>query len=221
MDGHRPCGCLAGVVGIMAPMQHESVVTFENVLKVAQGVMQQWETTIHDCTRCLSDPETTATLTVTAVRLFTLFRASCMAYSTDEGDFNLDNPAAENLTLALSKSKSDLQQTNQMSIIAGSTRPVVCQQSQMTFGQLNLDTNESRLLAEQLLVEGLSRLNGLLEDLKELAEDQWSGNGWNQLSKGQLAIDALINRTMDSSMALIGRMKSSGRRSGVSSIDFV
>ena len=202
----------------MAPIQNESVVAFENVLMVTQAVMEQWEKGIHKCTKCLSDHETIATFVMVTRRLFTLLKASCLAYSILEGDFSLEDSASDNLPITTLQSKSEAQQSDHGTEIGPTTWPqqVICLQSSMTLGQLKLDASESKLLAEQLLVNELSKLNNMLEDLKDVAGDQWSGTGtaWNQVSKGLLATDTLISRTMESSVTLIGRIKSSRRSSG-------
>ena len=218
METHRPCSCLTTAATAMAPIQNESVVTFENVLLVTQAVIEQWEKSIHGCTKCLSDHETIATLAIVTRRLFTLLKASCLAYSILEGDISLEDSAADTLPITSLQTKLEAQQPDHVAEISLSSWPqqVICVQSPMTLGQLKLDGAECKLLAEQLLVDELSKLNSMLEDLKDIAGDQWSGTGtaWNQVSKGLLATDTLISRTMESSVTLIGRIKSSRRSSG-------
>ena len=218
MDAHRSCGCLTALANVMAPIQNESVVTFENVLTVTQGVMDQWGKSIHGCTKCLSDHETIANLAMVTRRLFMLLKAACLAYSILEGDFGLEDSTADTLPITSLQTKSEIQQPDHVTDLGPApwSQQVICIQSPMTLGQLKLDGSESKLLAEQLLVDELSKLNSMLEDLKDVAGDQWSGTGsaWNQVSKGLLATDTLISRTMESSVTLIGRIKSSRRSSG-------
>lgn len=194
----------------MKQIENETILTFENVLSITDGVMEEWEKKIYDCIKCRSDHDTMVALALIAEQLLSLFKASYQTYSICEEDLGLENTAIDTLSPPSSQAKPDMEKLDHMSETGttSSLQSFICIQSHMTLGQLTLDTTESRLLAAQLIVEGLSRINGLLEGLRDLVVDQWSGSGWNQLSKGLLATDALINLTIERSVILVGQVKS-------------
>jgi len=88
----------------------------------------------------------------------------------------------------------------------GSNNSVVCRTSKMTWGDVELQGEDARLLAKVLLRRRLTSLGALLGELREILAGVWNKN-WAQQTDSFRACEASLMASMDKLVTLVGQLR--------------
>ena len=171
---------------------------FENVLEIGQRVFTQWEGMIC-CDHCNVDRQAIVILPVAAERTLTLFEAACATYAVTHLDSGMSTHQNDprNTSVSLQGRRLGLED---------SPKHVVCLKSKMTFGTMEIDGTNAKLLARVLLSRSLLKLCSLLSDLKGTIGKLWDQE-WAQQTDILKACETSIAGITDKLIILIGEIR--------------
>ena len=196
---HTPCECSYSVFQVITEIRDQHMFNFETVLDIGHRIFEQWDK-VRSCEHCRLDRQFVVTLPLVAERILALYQAACSTYA-------ITQPESE-----MGSGEGCPRRSSSVVLHAG--RPVtqspphqlVCLKSKMTFGKMELEGPNAKLLARILLSRSLLKLVTLVEDIKEMIEKLWNNDYAHQTDvlKG---CGASIASVMDKLIILVGEIR--------------
>lgn len=172
---------------------------FETVLDIGHRIFEQWDKMM-SCEHCRIDRQFIVTLPMVAERILALYEAACSTYAITQLDSGMgsreDSP----------RSSSSVALHARRPVPESHPQQIVCLKSKMTFGKMELEGSNAKLLARILLSRSLLKLVTFLEDLKEVIEKLWNKDCAHQTDTLK-ACETSIACVMDKLIVLIGEIR--------------
>ena len=204
-----PCNCNRSMARILTEVEDQSAIEFETVLRVGLDVTKQCEAMV-SCEYCRTHRHTIISLKSVLERILIFYEAACSTYGL--GPVHAQNTESSVAFGQSSPILSLLQNAQPAVTVAGTAtssdslgdgKSVVCRTSKITWGDVELQGEDARLLAKVLLRQRLTSLGALL---REILRDVWNRN-WAQQAEALRACEMSLTSSMDNLMTLLGRLR--------------
>ena len=172
---------------------------FETVLDIGHRIFEQWNK-VRSCEHCCIDRQIVVTLLVGAERTLALYRAACSTYAITQADSEMGSSEG------CPRSSSSVALHSVRPVTQSPSHQLVCLKSKMTFGKMELEGANAKLLARILMSRSLLKLVTLVEDIKEMIEKLWN-NDYAHQTDILKACGASIASVMDKLIILIGEIR--------------
>ena len=196
---HTPCECSYSVFQVISELRDQSMFNFETVLDIGHRIFEQWDK-VRSCEHCHIDQQFVVTLPVVAERILALYEAACSTYAITQPDSAMGSGEGS------PRSPSSVALHARRPVPQSPPHQLVCLKSKMTFGKMELEGPNAKLLARILLSRSLLKLMTLLEDLKEMIEKLWNNDCAHQADILK-ACGTSTATVMDKLIVLIGEIR--------------
>nr|QTE75984.1 ZopL8 [Diffractella curvata]BBU42018.1 putative hypothetical protein [Diffractella curvata] len=189
-----PASCvhINPLVSLSHTIQSNPTFHFSSVINLFARLATTWAA-VTSCPHCRYDRHALLLMPALAEQILGVYEAAGVAYGVISFTFpSVDDDASAWIDIG----------TTGKEVAAA----ITCEKSGMRLGELELEDEETKLLARAVLRRGVMKLGKLLEELRD-AIGELSGEGWAQRTGTLKAVEHRVEGVMERLVGLLGMLR--------------